>query len=77
MNARSNDKTTLKKWVDVHLPLIRAKGDLQNNKQFKEALKKSIPIEMRGEVWDALIGNEQKVSLKLYTRLLERVRLAE
>ena len=32
---------------------------------------------MRGEVWESLIGNEQRVNLNLYKALLVRVRLAE
>jgi TBC1 domain family member 14 len=48
------------------LPLIRNKGDLAGNKNFKESLKKGVPLEVRGEVWEALIGNEQRVNLKLY-----------
>lgn len=71
------DKAVLKKWLDVHLPLIRSKGDLVGSKSFKEALKKGVPLEVRGEVWEALIGNEQRVNMPLYTALLTRVRLAE
>ena len=34
-------------------------------------------MEVRGEVWDALIGNELRVNMQLYNALLVRVRLAE
>lgn len=61
-----HDKALVKKWVDVHLPLIRSKGDLAASKPFKEALKKGVPLEVRGEVWEALLGNELKVNLTLY-----------
>lgn len=66
MAGKLQDKATLKKWVDVHLPLIRSKGDLAGSKQFKEALKKGVPLEVRGEVWDALLGNELRVNMNLY-----------
>lgn len=66
MANKLQDKAALKKWVDVHLPLIRAKGDLAGSKQFKEALKKGVPLEVRGEVWEALLGNELRVNMNLY-----------
>lgn len=59
------------------MPLIRNKGNLADSKPFKESLKKGVPLEVRGEVWEALIGNEQRVNFNLYKALLVRVRLAE
>lgn len=77
MATKTHDKAMLKKWVEVHLPLIRNKGDLAGSKPFKEALKNSVPLEVRGEVWEALLGNELRVNMNLYQALLVRVRLAE
>ena len=49
---------------------------MTGNKSFKEALKKGIPIEVRGEVWAELLGNPLRVTIDLYNALLKRVRLA-
>lgn len=52
-------------------------GELIEDKKFKEDLKRGIPIEIRGEVWIAMIGNHLRVSPILYESLLAKVKLAE
>lgn len=44
---------------------------------FKDQLKKGIPTEVRGDAWESILGNEVRISDKLYDALLERVRLCE
>lgn len=61
--TKNQDKVALKKWIDTQLPLIRNKADLAKSKPFKEALKKGVPLEVRGEVWEALIGNELRINM--------------
>eukprot|EP00351_Strombidinopsis_sp_SopsisLIS2011_P005172 CAMPEP_0116870426 /NCGR_PEP_ID=MMETSP0463-20121206/317_1 /TAXON_ID=181622 /ORGANISM="Strombidinopsis sp, Strain SopsisLIS2011" /LENGTH=173 /DNA_ID=CAMNT_0004506917 /DNA_START=102 /DNA_END=623 /DNA_ORIENTATION=- len=46
-------------------------------KAFKVALKIGIPIEIRGEAWMYLIGNDQRIAQQLYDFLLNRVRFAD
>ena len=75
--SKTQDQVTLRKWVDGWLPQIRASADLTNSKSFKDALKKGVPIEVRGEAWEHFIGNDLKVNEQLYEALLVRVRLAE
>jgi len=78
--ARSGtDKTTLKKWVDQYIPQLKngALVDLLATKNFKESLKKGVPVEVRGEVWEHFIGNHLRITVSLYEALLARVRLAE
>jgi hypothetical protein len=41
-------------------------------KKFKEALKKGIPASLRGDIWQQMIGNDLRITQKLYTLLLER-----
>ena len=43
-------------------------------KKFKEALVKGIPSEIRGKVWHELIGNNLKVTNKLYNILIEKAK---
>lgn len=45
---------------------------LTAKKKFKEALSKGIPSEIRGKVWQELIGNSLKITPKLYSILLEK-----
>jgi hypothetical protein len=40
-------------------------------------LKKGIPSELRGVVWTELIGNEIRITEKLYEVLLERAKICE
>jgi|688.fasta_scaffold221687_2 hypothetical protein len=61
--TKNKDKPSLGKWVDTHLPMIRNKADLTKSKPFKEALKKGVPLEVRSEVWEALIGNELRINI--------------
>ena len=44
------------------------------NKKFKEAMKKGIPSELRGQAWSIMIGNELRITDRLYELLLERAR---
>ena len=50
---------------------------MKSSKTFKEALKKGVPIEARGEVWELIIGNDLRVNRSLYDALLVRVRTSE
>ena len=52
----------LRKWIDGWLPQIRAEADLSGSRGFKEALKKGVPIEVRGEAWEYFIGNELRAN---------------
>ena len=81
MFANTNtDKQVLKKWIDVFIPQLRIGTDMDKSthaKSFKEALKKGIPIEIRGDAWMYLVGNDQRIGKGLYDFLLNRVRLAD
>jgi hypothetical protein len=48
-----------------------------SNRGFREALKRGVPIEVRGEVWEHLIGNDLRINETLYSALLTRVRLCQ
>ena len=50
---------------------------MSGSRSFKDALKKGVPIEVRGEAWECFIGNDLRVNQQLYDALLVRVRLAE
>jgi len=52
-------------------------SELADNKKFKNDLKKGIPIEIRGEVWSHIIGNQLRISETLYESLLVRFKFAE
>jgi hypothetical protein len=41
-------------------------------KKFKDALRKGVPSELRGQAWSTMIGNELRITEKLYELLLER-----
>jgi len=50
---------------------------LTSSRGFKEAVRKGVPMEVRGEAWEYFIGNDLRVNQQLYDALLVRVRLAE
>lgn len=50
---------------------------MPSSRSFNEAIRKGIPVEVRGEVWEHFIGNDIKVNEQLYEALIVRVRLAE
>ena len=77
MFSKTQDKQNLKKWLDTLLPQIKSGADLKSSKTFKEALKKGVPVEARGEVWELIIGNDLRVNRSLYDALLVRVRTSE
>lgn len=64
--SKTADQVTLRKWVEGWLPQIRASADLTSSNKFKDALKKGVPIEVRGEVWEHFLGNDLKVNDSLY-----------
>ena len=75
--SKTQDKQNLKKWLDSYLPQLKTGADLKSSKSFKEALKKGVPLEARGEVWQLFIGNHLRVNRSLYDALLARVRTSE
>mmetsp|Transcript_18812 Transcript_18812/g.17957 ORF Transcript_18812/g.17957 Transcript_18812/m.17957 type:complete len:108 (+) Transcript_18812:606-929(+) len=50
---------------------------MQSHKKFKESLKKGVPTELRGIVWQELIRNEIRITEKLYDTLIQRAKLSE
>lgn len=62
--------------MDTYLPQLKAGIDLSGSSRFKDALKKGVPVKVRGEVWTAFIGNAFRVNRNMYDGLLKRVRLA-
>ena len=63
------DKECIRKWLEIHVPRIRDDREfikLEGDKKFLEDLKKGIPSEIRGLVWTELIGNELRITSKLY-----------
>jgi hypothetical protein len=50
---------------------------MPDEKKFKEALKKGIPSELRGIVWQELVSNDLRITNKLYDSLLERAKISE
>ena len=59
------DKESVKQWVEVYLPKIKmteSKQLLTKDKKFKSALKKGIPSEIRGMIWEKLIGNHLRMT---------------
>ena len=75
--SKTPDSANLRKWIDSWLPQVKAGNDLSSSRGFKEAIKKGVPVEVRGEAWEQFIGNELRVNTQLYDALLVRVRLAE
>ena len=75
--AKTQDKLNLKKWLDSYLPQLKTGADLKSSKSFKEALKKGVPREVRGEVWQLFLGNALRINQSLYDALLARVRTSE
>ena len=75
--SKTADQALLRKWVDGWLPQIKSNVDLSGNRGFKDALKRGVPIEVRGEAWESFIGNDLRANEQLYDALLVRVRLAE
>ena len=80
------DKALLRKWIDGFLPALQQNAYLLGKpnvtqmlgvRGFKDSLKKGIPTEVRGDAWEAILGNELRISDKLYDALLARVRLCE
>ena len=74
--SKTGDQALLRKWVDGWLPQIRAGNDLSSSRGFKDALKKGVPLEVRGEAWQLFIGNDLRVNKQLYDALIVRVQLA-
>ncbi len=60
--SKSLDQTYLRKWVDQWLPQVRNKVDLTSTRGFRDALKKGVPMEVRGEAWEYFIGNDLRVN---------------
>ena len=52
-------------------------AELFENKKFKSDLKKGVPVEVRGEIWSHIIGNQLRISEYLYESLLVKFRIAE
>ena len=75
--SKTADQALLSKWVDGWLPQIKSNADLSSSRGFKDALKRGVPIEVRGEAWECFIGNDLRANEQLYDALLVRVRLAE
>ena len=75
--SKTADQALLRKWVDGWLPQIKSNVDLSGSRGFKDALKRGVPIEVRGEAWESFIGNDLRANEQLYDALLVRVRLAE
>ena len=75
--SQTADKALLKKWIENYIPQIGSNSDLISNRGFKDALKKGVPIEVRGEVWTAFIGNDLRINETLYKALLTRAQLCE
>ena len=60
--SKTGDQTALRKWVEGWMPQIRASVDLPSSRSFTDALRKGVPAEVRGEVWEHFIGNDIKVN---------------
>mmetsp|Transcript_37445 Transcript_37445/g.49243 ORF Transcript_37445/g.49243 Transcript_37445/m.49243 type:complete len:82 (-) Transcript_37445:736-981(-) len=75
--SKTQDQAQLRKWVESWLPQIRNNTDLTSSRGFRDALRKGVPIEVRGEAWESFIGNDLRVNEPLYEALLVRVRIAE
>lgn len=48
-----------------------------DDKKFKEDLKKGVPSELRGLFWQKIVGNELRITQKLFDVLLERAKICE
>ena len=60
--SKTADQAVLRKWIDSWLPQIRNNANLSGSRSFTEALKKGVPIEVRGEAWEYFIGNDLRVN---------------
>ena len=77
MFNKTHDKQALKKWYETLIPQMKEGVDLKASKTFKAALKRGVPIEARGEVWEMIIGNDLRITSSLYDALLKRARTSE
>lgn len=74
------DKDAVKFWLEEYLPKLKQNKEstkILSKKKFKEALKKGVPSEVRGYVWQELIGNELRITNKLYDLLIEKANISE
>ncbi|TNV73455.1 hypothetical protein FGO68_gene16015 [Halteria grandinella] len=63
----------LKLWREKLL--LELKQGNKASKKLLQALKKGVPLEHRGLAWQSMIGNDLRITDKLYELLLERAHL--
>lgn len=61
------------------MPKIKNKDltKIQTQKKFQELLGKGIPTELRGVIWQELIGNPLKITESLFKLLVQRAEITE
>jgi hypothetical protein len=72
--ATSTENADLKLWREKLLAELRL-PPAKASKKLTQALKKGVPSEIRGLAWQTMIGNELRITDKLYELLLERAHL--
>jgi len=64
------DEKLLDTWFRVHLPALRESG-FRSNKRLKKEIVNGIPVPMRGQTWQLLVGNSLRISPLLFQVLSE------
>lgn len=69
----TSENPDLKLWREKLL--LELKQPAKASKKLLAALKKGVPLDYRGLAWQTMIGNELRITDKLYELLLERAQL--
>jgi hypothetical protein len=69
----------IKRWCEQYVPMLESgqRKALKSQKRFKDDLKRGVPPEIRGEIWQHMVGNKLRITPALYEALLKRVRVAD
>ncbi|CDW78866.1 tbc1 domain family member 14 [Stylonychia lemnae] len=65
---KTHDEKHIDQWFKVYIPLIKEGYDeeFRKNKKLKQEIVSGIPVPLRGQVWQALVGNKLRISSFLF-----------
>ena len=55
-------------WINIYFPLIKDNKH-QRNKNFRKDIRKGIPVPVRGQAWQLMIGNHLRITPFLFQML--------
>lgn len=73
--STSSENADLKLWREKLLLELKQVPPSKASKKLLSSLKKGVPLEYRSLAWTTMIGNELRITDKLYELLLERAQL--